>query len=46
MKKTKNNKKLIEKLILNKTYEPIEAIKILKENHMLNLMKLWKLLLI
>ena len=32
MKKTKNNKKLIEKIDTTKIYEPIEAIKILKEN--------------
>ena len=32
MKKTKNNKKLIEKIDINKIYEPIDAIKILKEN--------------
>ena len=29
---SKNRKKLIEKIDLNKSYEPIEAIKILKEN--------------
>ena len=32
MKITKNNKKLIETIDVSKTYEPIEAIKILKEN--------------
>ena len=32
MKKTKNNKKLIEKIDTSKTYEPSEAIKILKAN--------------
>ena len=32
MKKTKNNKKLIEKIDISKIYEPLEAIKILKEN--------------
>jgi len=32
MKKTKNNKKLIENIDTTKIYEPIEAIKILKEN--------------
>ena len=32
MKITKNNKKLIESIDVSKTYEPIEAIKILKEN--------------
>tara|TARA_B100000700_G_scaffold328112_1_gene444819 strand:- start:5305 stop:5994 length:690 start_codon:yes stop_codon:yes gene_type:complete len=32
MKKTKNNNKLIKAIDKNKTYEPIEAIKILKEN--------------
>ena len=32
MRKTKNNKKLIEKIDVSKVYEPIEAIKILKEN--------------
>ncbi len=32
MKKTKNNKILIEKVDTSKIYEPIEAIKILKEN--------------
>ena len=32
MKKTKNNKKLLESIDLTKAYEPIEAIKILKEN--------------
>ncbi len=32
MKKTKNNKKLIETIDIAKIYEPIEAIKILKEN--------------
>ena len=30
MKKTKNNNKLIKAIDKNKTYEPIEAIKILK----------------
>tara|TARA_B100000579_G_scaffold138067_1_gene112106 strand:- start:2018 stop:2707 length:690 start_codon:yes stop_codon:yes gene_type:complete len=32
MKKTKNNKKLIDKIDTSKVYDPIEAIKILKEN--------------
>ena len=32
MKKTKNNKKLIENVDTTKTYEPLDAIKILKEN--------------
>ena len=32
MQKTKNNKKLLESIDLEKIYEPIEAIKILKEN--------------
>ena len=32
MKKTKNNKKLIENIDKDKVYEPVEAIKILKEN--------------
>jgi len=32
MKKTKNKKKLMEKVDTSKTYDPIEAIKILKEN--------------
>ncbi len=32
MKKTKNNKILIEKIDTSKMYDPIEAIKILKEN--------------
>ena len=32
MKITKNNKKLIDSIDVSKTYEPIEAIKILKEN--------------
>ncbi len=32
MKITKNNKKLIESIDVSKTYEPMEAIKILKEN--------------
>ena len=32
MKITKNNKKLLESIDILKTYEPIEAIKILKEN--------------
>ena len=32
MKKTKNNKNLIEKINTSKVYNPIEAIKILKEN--------------
>ena len=32
MKKTKNNKKLLENIDIAKIYEPIEAIKILKEN--------------
>ncbi len=32
MKKTKNNKKMLEGTDLTKTYEPLEAIKILKEN--------------
>ena len=32
MKKTKNNKNLIEKIDTTKIYEPIDAIKILKEN--------------
>ena len=32
MKKTKNNKKLFEKVDTSKVYDPIEAIKILKEN--------------
>ena len=32
MKKTKNNKLLLEKIDTSKIYDPIEAIKILKEN--------------
>ena len=32
MKKTKNNKKLMENIDTSKIYEPVEAIKILKEN--------------
>ena len=32
MKITKNKKKLIENIDVSKVYEPIEAIKILKEN--------------
>ncbi len=32
MKRTKNNKKLVEKVDTSKVYDPIEAIKILKEN--------------
>ena len=32
MQKTKNNKKLLETIDVSKIYEPIEAIKILKEN--------------
>jgi len=32
MKKTKNNKKILEAIDVTKVYEPIEAIKILKEN--------------
>jgi len=32
MKSTKNNKKLLDSIDVSKTYEPIEAIKILKEN--------------
>jgi large subunit ribosomal protein L1 len=32
MKKTKNNKKLIENIDTTKVYDPVEAIKILKEN--------------
>ena len=32
MKKTKNNKKLVENFDLNKIYEPLEAIKLIKEN--------------
>ena len=32
MKITKNNKKLLDSIDVSKTYEPIEAIKILKEN--------------
>ena len=32
MKKTKNNKKLIESIDTTKVYEPLDAIKILKEN--------------
>ena len=32
MKITKNNKKLLDSIDLSKSYEPIEAIKILKEN--------------
>ena len=32
MKKTKNNKKLLEAIDVSKIYEPIEAIKILKDN--------------
>jgi large subunit ribosomal protein L1 len=32
MKITKNNKKLIDSIDVSKTYEPIEAIKILKDN--------------
>tara|TARA_Y100000590_G_scaffold47000_1_gene49793 strand:- start:706 stop:1395 length:690 start_codon:yes stop_codon:yes gene_type:complete len=32
MKKTKNNKKMLEGTDLTKTYEPLEAIKMLKEN--------------
>ena len=36
MKITKNNKKLIDSIDVSKTYEPIEAIKILKENKYAN----------
>ena len=32
MKKTKNNKKILETLDLTKVYEPVDAIKILKKN--------------
>ena len=32
MKKTKNNKILIDRIDTSKTYDPLEAIKILKEN--------------
>ena len=32
MKSTKNNKKILDLIDISKTYEPIEAIKILKEN--------------
>ena len=32
MKKTKNNKKMLENIDKSKIYEPIDAIKILKEN--------------
>ena len=32
MKNTKNNKKILEKIDLTKIYEPIDAIKILKDN--------------
>ena len=32
MKKTKNNKILMEKIDTSKIYDPVEAIKILKEN--------------
>ena len=32
MKKTKNNKKLVEAIDLNKMYEPLDAIKLRKEN--------------
>ena len=32
MKQTKNNKKLLENIDTSKVYEPIDAIKILKEN--------------
>ena len=32
MKKTKNNKKLIENIDTSKTYDPVQAIKILKES--------------
>ena len=32
MKKSKNKKKLLESIDLTKIYEPLEAIKILKEN--------------
>ena len=32
MKKTKNNKKILEAIDATKVYEPIDAIKILKEN--------------
>ena len=32
MKKTKNNKKMLENINLSKIYSPLEAIKILKEN--------------
>ena len=32
MRKTKNNKKLLEVIDISKVYEPIEAIKILKDN--------------
>ena len=32
MKKTKNNKKILEAIDTTKVYEPIDAIKILKEN--------------
>ena len=36
MKITKNNKKLLDSIDVSKTYEPIEAIKILKENKYAN----------
>ena len=36
MKITKNNKKLIDSIDISKSYEPIEAIKILKENKYAN----------
>ena len=32
MKITKNNKKLLDSIDVSKSYEPIDAIKILKEN--------------
>ena len=32
MKNTKNNKKIIESVDLSKVYEPLEAIKCLKDN--------------
>ena len=32
MKKTKNNKKILEVIDATKVYEPIDAIKILKDN--------------
>ena len=37
MKKTKNNKILIDKINTSKVYDPIEAIKILKENTIKNI---------